>query len=922
LNVAPVKKVNRDKISPKVIAGALIAVFFAVAFYFRAVLPHDQVFVGDWVKFTSNDAYYYMRLVDNWIFNFPTHTAFDPYFIYPGGNGVVGVHFFEGLLAVITWIIGLGSPTQHTIDVVGAYYPAVLGALTVIPVYFIGKTLFNRWVGVLAAGLIAVMSGEFLGRSILGFTDHHVAETLFSATAALFVILAIKESGQRQLTFSHFIKRDWRVFIKPLIYSLLAGIFLGFYLITWLGAQLFVFIISLYFLIQFTIDYLRRKPTDHLGIIWFILLLVAYLIFLPFSPAGYFSVPLFISVVVPLILIGLSVLISTIKLKPVYFPLALVGVGIISLAIFHAVKPDIFSVVMSNFNIFTPSGATATTTLEMQPFLSPQGTFSTLIAWGNFSTNFFLVKAWPIPGFGFIAFVILIWLSIKQRNDEKQQLPLRVLTLVILVAALIILYFSLIWALVLIVVFFALLIWLSINQRSNEKHWLFFLIWTLTILIATLAQRRFAYYLVVNIAVLSGYISWQSGWLVGLKKLVTKTELSTLINYKQARNIGVPSGIILLILCVFFGKILYIFLPVWLIGVASLLFGCWGWAKYKGRSDLWALWGLLAPIGFIVLALMQKETKKAKQKNVPKENQNTYIYYVNTIIAILVVFSFVSLFNISGAKTVASQATFAPSDAWEASMHWLKQNTPEPMGNPEAYYQLDAVPGEGGYKYPPTAYGVTAWWDYGYWISRTAHRIPSANPSQASGPIIKVAKLFLANDEASTYAMMKELSSSYIIIDFSTCTTKFWAVNTWAGRNPSEFVGTYYVAKEGKLVPVQLFLPEYYRTLCVRLYNFNGKAVEAKNPAVITFEKKVDDNGNSFEQITDIKQFASYQEALDNVAKAGVANHRIIGLNPFISPVPLEAVQDYKLIYSSESGISNQDVGLVPEVKIFEYPGK
>lgn len=798
LNVAPIKKVDRDKISPKIIAGAFVAVFFCVAFYFRAVLPHNQVFVGDWVKFTSNDAYYYMRLVDNWLFNFPTHTAFDPYFLYPGGNGVVGVHFFDGLLTFITWIIGLGHPTARTIDVVGAYYPAVLGALTVIPVYFIGKAMFNRWVGVLAAGLIAVMSGEFLGRSILGFTDHHVAETLFSATAALFVILAIKEAGQKQLTFSHFIKRDWRVFIKPLIFSLLAGIFLGFYLITWLGAQLFVFIISLYFLIQFTIDYLRRKPTDHLGIIWFILLLVAYLIFLPFSPAGYFSVPLFISVIVPLMLIGLSVLLSTMKLKPFYFPLALVGVGIISLAIFHAVKPDIFSVVMSHFNIFAPSGATATTTLEMQPFLSPQGSFDTRIAWGNFSTNFFLVKSWPIPGFGFIAIIILIWLSIK--------------------------------------------------QRANDKALLFFLIWTLIIVLATLAQRRFAYYLAINIAVLSGYLSWQVIWLSGLKKLVTRSEEA-----KPAAH---------------------------------------------------------------------EKTAKSKTKKQSAEKRGITIYHINTALAVIVVFFFVFYFNISGAKTVASQATFAPSDAWEASMHWMKDNTPEPMGSPGAYYQLDEVPGEGGYKYPPTAYGVTAWWDYGYWISRTAHRIPSANPSQASVPITKVANLFLANDEASTYAIMKELGSSYIIIDFSTCTTKFWAVNTWAGRDPSEFVGTYYVAKEGKLVPVQLFHPEYYRTLCVRLYNFNGKAVAAKNPAVITFEKKVDNNGNSFEQITDIKQFASYQEALDNVAKEGAANHRIIGLNPFVSPVPLEAVQDYKLIYSSESGISNQDVGLVPEVKIFEYPGK
>ena len=798
LNVAPVKKADRDKISPKIIAGALIAVFFCVAFYFRAVLPYNQVFVGDWVKFTSNDAYYYMRLVDNWLFNFPTHTAFDPYFIYPGGNGVVGVHFFEGLLTFITWIIGLGSPTPRTIDVVGAYYPAVMGALAVIPVYFIGKALFNRWAGVLAAGLLAVLSGEFLGRSILGFTDHHVGEVLFSSTAALFLILAVKEAGQKQLTFNSIIQRNWPALIKPLIFSLLAGIFLGFYQITWLGGQLFVFIISLFFLIQFIIDHLKGKSTDHLGIIWFISLLVAYIIFLPSSPGRHFSLPLFLAMIVPVLVGALSKVISYKKLKPVYFPLALVVAGAIFLGIFYAVKPDIFRVVLGNFSIFAPSGATATTTLEMQPFLSPQGSFDTRIAWGNFSTNFFLVKSWPIPGFGFIAFLILIWLSIK--------------------------------------------------QRGNDKTLLFFLLWTLIIVLATLAQRRFAYYLAINIAVLSGYLSWQIIWLSGLKKLVTKSEE--------------------------------------------------------------------------IKTTVHEKTAKSKTKKQSAEKRGITIYHINTALAVIVVFFFVFYFNIDGAKKVASQATFAPTNAWEASVHWLKDNTPEPMGSPEAYYQLDEVPYGVPYNYPSTAYGVTAWWDYGYWISRTAHRIPSANPSQASVPITKVANLFLANDEVSTYAMMKELGSSYIMIDFATCTSKFWAVNTWAGRDPSEFVGTYYVAREGKLVAVQLFHPEYYRTLCVRLYNFNGKAVEAKNPAVITLEKKVDDNGNSFVQITDIKQFPSYQEALDNVQKEGAANHRIVGLNPFVSPVSLEAVQDYKLIYSSESGISSQDVGLVPEVKIFQYPGE
>jgi hypothetical protein len=46
----------------------------------------------------------------------------------------------------------------------------------------------------------------------------------------------------------------------------------------------------------------------------------------------------------------------------------------------------------------------------------------------------------------------------------------------------------------------------------------------LVILAATLAQRRFAYYLVVNVAVLSGYLSWQAIWYAGLRKVTAKTD--------------------------------------------------------------------------------------------------------------------------------------------------------------------------------------------------------------------------------------------------------------------------------------------------------------------------------------------------------------------------------------------------------------
>jgi len=61
-------------------------------------------------------------------------------------------------------------------------------------VYFIGKHLHNRGTGLLAALIIATLPGQFLSRSLLGFTDHHVAETLFSTATILFLMLALRTS--------------------------------------------------------------------------------------------------------------------------------------------------------------------------------------------------------------------------------------------------------------------------------------------------------------------------------------------------------------------------------------------------------------------------------------------------------------------------------------------------------------------------------------------------------------------------------------------------------------------------------------------------------------------------------------------------------------------------------------------------------
>jgi asparagine N-glycosylation enzyme membrane subunit Stt3 len=165
---------------PIIIVGVILAALCGISLYIRIALPHDKIFVDGAVWFRETDAYYYIRNIESLVRHFPQINSFDPYMLYPGGGGGPPRPFFAQLVAAVVLLVSRGAPTLHTIEVVGAYMPAILGTLTLIPVYFIGKELFNRWAGVIAAALVVILPGEFLHRSLLGFTDHHVAETLFS----------------------------------------------------------------------------------------------------------------------------------------------------------------------------------------------------------------------------------------------------------------------------------------------------------------------------------------------------------------------------------------------------------------------------------------------------------------------------------------------------------------------------------------------------------------------------------------------------------------------------------------------------------------------------------------------------------------------------------------------------------------------
>jgi len=778
---------QKRKLPPIVIVGIILAALCGISLYIRIALPYDQIFVNDWVWFRETDAYYYMRNIENLVNNFPHFNSFDPYMLYPGGGTGLARPFFPWLVAGIIRLVSLGTPTLHTMEAVGAYMPAILGTLTLIPVYFIGKELFNRWVGVIAAALVVILPGEFLHRSLLGFTDHHVAEVLFSTVCILFLIMAIKRAREREISFGHLLSRDWSTITKPLVYTLLAGVFLGIYLLTWAGGLFFIFIIFAYLVIQFIVDHLRHKSSDYLCIVGTPLFLIAFLMLLPILGEGgrdtIYRVSLLFAIVLPIVLSIISRLMAGRALKPVYYPLALLGLAGIGLAVFHAINPSLFQSMLSLFSIFTPGGARLTI-MEVEPLLFPGGKFGLQTAWANFTTSFFI---------SFISFAMLAYVVVKKRSADKT----------------------------------------------------LFLVWSIIMLIAVLGQRRFGYYYAINVALLTGYFFWKMLDIAGLSKLLAKSKevVGAVKKFKKRRKITGEK------------------------------------AKPKTFMQPRGAWVRVIIVGIIVFLLVFFPH--------PRHNNLSYV------------------------KALASMQ-YIMNEGWYSSLLWLKDNSPEPFGDPDFYYEL--YPPRDEFEYPETAYAVMSWWDYGYFIMQIAHRIPNANPGQAGA--VQAGQFFTAQNESSANELADELGSKYVVIDYAMPITKFYAMVEWAGGNVSEFYEGYYQPTQDGGQWGILYYPAYYQSTVVRLYNFDGKAVTPTESVVISYEEKVTSEGEKYKEITNGWPFPTYEEAEAYVGNQTSGNYRIVGTSPFSSPVPLEELNSYERVYPDPDATIT-----AATVKIFKYLG-
>ncbi len=444
-------------------AGLILAALFS--FYLRAIVPWNAVFSGGKVIFSSeSDAWYHMMLAKGTVINLQ-RLWFDPMTYFPHGTPIHFGPFNSWTIAIFSYIFGLGHPSMHVVEVVGAFLPAVLGALLVFPVYFIGRELGGKSCGLISALIVAVLPGQLFNRTVLGFTDHHAAEIFLSTLAMMFFILAM-HSG-RSMTFEAVQKRASSL-KEPLLYAALAGVSLGLYIDAWSSGFLFEGIILLFVILQSAVDHLKGRRVEYLGICSGVTFFVATLMVLPFVQPYYgFNHYLYSLFQPTILLIGVvavimfSVLSSFIEEKGFsryYYPGALAAVVVLGTLILALAVPEFTSTLFSGLSIFQARTGGAATVGEAAPLLTYQGE----VSWSSMLANF--------PAFGNIVLLSSFFLAI---------------------------------------IGMALILMRYI--RSQRPADLLLLTWSILLLVMTLAQNRFAYYYGVNVALLTGYLAF---WLM------------------------------------------------------------------------------------------------------------------------------------------------------------------------------------------------------------------------------------------------------------------------------------------------------------------------------------------------------------------------------------------------------------------------
>lgn len=342
---------NLNKYRSYLIIG-LVAFFSLFALWLR-LLPMFNMGDADILSMVaSDDPLYNLRQVEQLLANNLEYAWFDPMTLYPGGAGIYWGPLFPLIIAVGCLITG--ATARPEIIGIALLVPPLMGAATVVVMYYVGKTCGDWKTGLLASGFTAIVSGQFFYRSLYGYIDHHIAEVLFSTIFCLFYMYALLSEKDLKINLKEFAS-----YKKTLLFSGLAGIayLLGLFVMPTM--ILFAMIAGIFTVIQFIVDAYKRRSSEYILLINGTVFIIAIIGLLAFGlknggmDLSAYTIGHIFAYIGMIAGTGLLYLIQVyLKGKDrILFPAAILGCGILFAAILYITSPQLYTLLV--YNIFS-----------------------------------------------------------------------------------------------------------------------------------------------------------------------------------------------------------------------------------------------------------------------------------------------------------------------------------------------------------------------------------------------------------------------------------------------------------------------------------------------------------------------------------------------------------------------------------------
>jgi len=327
----------------------------------------------------------------------------------------------------------------------------------------------------------------------------------------------------------------------------------------------------------------------------------------------------------------------------------------------------------------------------------------------------------------------------------------------------------------------------------------------------------------------------------------------------------------------------------------------------------------------------KKSMKKPSGKHKGLSSQKNLNYrriFGGLIVIVILGITIISIgLSIQNDLKYSSTSALMINNNWIETSEWLKNQTSDPGVDYYEVYQKET------FEYPPSAYGILSWWDYGHYITFIGERIPVTNPFQdhLTGPG-GAATFYMVSSETDATGILKNMGARYVITDSSLVTDKFQPLMTWndSKENIGQYMRSYFATdpeNSNQLFQFNGKFAPYFRTMIVRLHNFDGSM---QIPEKITYFEYYEQsrNGRVYPIVTTAKNLLvmDAENAMTLFDKQYQVNSHAIFVGQFLQPLErVPALQHFRLVHESQGNspdiLIHDDSGVktLNLIKIFEF---